>query len=59
MGTLVEGDDETVWALLRRCHERAMASCERVVTEIRIDGSGRPVGLYYAADRVDESLGEP
>ncbi len=48
MGTLVEGEDDTVWALLRRAHELAHKECGRVVTEIRLDevlpgALGRPM----------------
>jgi uncharacterized protein (TIGR00106 family) len=37
MGTVVEGDWETVMALIRKCHEEAMRDAERVVTQIKID----------------------
>lgn len=39
LGTLVEGEADEVWALVRRCHELARAENDRVLTAIRIDDS--------------------
>lgn len=56
MGTLVEGDDDAVWALLRRAHELAQAESGRVVTEIRLDVVSAGA-LERNASRFDEPLG--
>jgi len=37
MGTIVEGEPDEVWGLLRRCHETMRGSHARVVTHIAID----------------------
>ena len=37
MGTLVEGDANQIWPLLRRCHEAARKDHRRVLTTIRLD----------------------
>ncbi len=57
LGTLVEGGDDAVWALLRQCHEVALQSAERVVTDIRIDQTrGREGGLREPVARIAEAL---
>ena len=40
-GTRIEGDSVAVWELLRRCHESIPEEYGRVVTEVRIDFSGK------------------
>lgn len=50
MGTLIEGDDASVWPLVRRCHEAVRQACGRVVTELRIDDSG------YAGNDISTSV---
>ena len=37
MGTIVEGDCEAVFDLIRRCHSAVAGDCERVLTRISID----------------------
>jgi uncharacterized protein (TIGR00106 family) len=37
MGTVLEGEWETVMTLFRKCHEAVMQDSERVLTTIRID----------------------
>ena len=37
MGTVVEGSWDEVMSLARRCHEALLASCDRVITTIRLD----------------------
>ena len=37
MGTIVEGNADDVWRLIRRCHEQMRSSHNRVHTQITID----------------------
>lgn len=37
MGTIVEGDPDTVWSLIRQCHEKMRERADRVLTHISID----------------------
>jgi uncharacterized protein (TIGR00106 family) len=37
MGTIVEGEADQVWALIRQCHETMRSSARRVSTHIAID----------------------
>ncbi len=37
MGTVLEGDWETVMAVVRKCHDAAMKNSGRVLTSIKID----------------------
>jgi uncharacterized protein (TIGR00106 family) len=37
MGTIVEGEPDDVWALIRRCHETMRSFSSRVSTHISID----------------------
>jgi uncharacterized protein (TIGR00106 family) len=37
MGTIVEGEPEAVWQLIRACHEKMRDSNSRVHTQITID----------------------
>ena len=59
MGTLVEGEPEKVWDLLRHCHELARNDSGRVITEIRIDDRGDTAGaLLRNVERIEEVLGK-
>ena len=57
MGTLIEGPDEAVWALVRRCHEAVRRASGRVITELRIDDA-KQAGhdLSASVRRVEERL---
>ncbi|MGE0708850.1 MAG: MTH1187 family thiamine-binding protein [Planctomycetota bacterium] len=61
MGTLVEGDADEVWALLRRCHQAARRQRGRVLTELRLDDAGDavPPRLARSVEHVSELLGQP
>lgn len=60
MGTLVEGAADDVWRLVRRCHECAMESNQRVMTEIRIDDRTNARGeLQREVARIEELLAQP
>ncbi|HUT26748.1 MAG TPA: MTH1187 family thiamine-binding protein [Methanomassiliicoccales archaeon] len=37
MGTMIEGDDEKVMAVILRCHRRVLEISDRVATNIKID----------------------
>jgi uncharacterized protein (TIGR00106 family) len=37
MGTIVEGEPDAVWALIRECHEKMRTLARRVSTHITID----------------------
>lgn len=37
MGTIVEGEPDAVWALIRQCHEKMRTLSPRVSTHITID----------------------
>jgi uncharacterized protein (TIGR00106 family) len=37
MGTIIEGEPDEVWELIRRCHDRMKESANRVHTQITID----------------------
>ena len=37
MGTILEGEPDEVWAVVRQCHEKMRASNHRVLTHISID----------------------
>lgn len=51
MGTVVEGDWDTVMGLVKRCHQEVLKNCSRVVTTITIDDRpGKP------SDRIVEKL---
>ena len=58
MGTIVEGDVDEVFDLIKRCHKRMREDCERVSTLVRIDdragATGRIEGKVKA---VEEHLG--
>lgn len=58
MGTLVEGDDDAIWSLLRDCHDVARKGSDRVIFEVRIDAARRERRLGDAADRVRDALNE-
>ena len=51
MGTVVEGEWDTVMALIKRCHDEVMKKAMRVVSSISIDiRPGKPL------DRLTEKL---
>jgi len=58
MSTIVQGDWDNVMALIKRCHRKAMASGERVITHISIDdrkGCRNPIVRKIAS--VEQKLG--
>lgn len=60
MGTIVEGDWETVLGLVRRCHEAMRGETVRVLTHITIDDRPQASGRIAGKVRdVEEVLGRP
>jgi uncharacterized protein (TIGR00106 family) len=55
MGTVVEGEPDEIWALLRRCHEEMARISKRVLTTVRIDekkgGSGLLLGKIESVEK--------
>jgi uncharacterized protein (TIGR00106 family) len=57
MGTIVEGDPDEVWGLLRKCHETMRASAKRVITTISIDDrEGKSGAIESKIDRIEKRL---
>ncbi len=57
MGTIVEGDPDEIWSLLRKCHEAMRASAKRVITTISIDDrEGKSGAIRSKVDRVEKRL---
>lgn len=56
MGTLIEGDPEAVWELVRRCHEVTRRGAPRVITEVRID-DGASARLGQSVASLESRLG--
>jgi len=52
MGTLVEGDWDEVFALIRKCHETMRGQASRVYTHITVDDRDR------ASDRIKGKIRE-
>ncbi len=58
MGTLVEGDRDAVFDLIRECHEAMVERAPRVLTTIRIDDRrGISDGLSAKVKSVEKKLG--
>jgi uncharacterized protein (TIGR00106 family) len=58
MGTILEGEWDDVMRVVRQCHERMRADCDRITTSIRIDYRAGATGRLEAKVKsVDEKLG--
>ena len=58
MGTVLEGDWDTVMAVVKRCHAEVMREVERAVTEIRIDDrKGTEERMEKKLESVERKLG--
>jgi len=58
MSTLVEGDLEEVFSLIRRCHKELEKTCPRIYTIIKMDHrEGYKDMLNYKVGSVEEKLG--
>ena len=59
MGTVIEWDFDSVMAVIRRCHERVMELCPRVMTTIKIDDRKGSKGMLDSKVRsVEQKLGK-
>jgi uncharacterized protein (TIGR00106 family) len=59
MGTVVEGEYDEVMDLVKKCHERTMAECSRVITSIKIDDrKGRKGMMASKIESVEKRTGK-
>jgi uncharacterized protein (TIGR00106 family) len=57
MGTVIEGEPDAVWALVRRCHEEMRKTNRRVSTHLVIDDRESAVdSIHGKVDRVERRL---
>ena len=57
MGTIVEGEPEALWQLIRTCHEKMRESHSRVHTQITIDDREDVQGAIDSkGDRIEQHL---
>jgi len=60
MGTVVEGEWDELFALIRKCHMAVREKEERVLTTISIDDrKGRPDRLEQKVKSIEERIGKP
>ncbi len=60
MRTVIEGDWETVMGLIKKCHDTAMESSERVSTIITIDDrKGKTIHIGEKVSSIESALGRP
>jgi uncharacterized protein (TIGR00106 family) len=58
MGTVLEGDWDTVMGLIRKCHEEVMKDSERVLTSIKVDDrKGTEKRMDRKVESVEQKLG--
>jgi uncharacterized protein (TIGR00106 family) len=58
MGTILEGEWDDVMRVVRQCHERMRADCDRITTSIRIDYRAGATGRLEAKVKsVEDKLG--
>jgi uncharacterized protein (TIGR00106 family) len=58
MGTIVEGEAEEVWSLIKKCHEEMRRRAARVITQITIDDrEGARGRITGKVDDVEKHLG--
>ncbi len=59
MGTIIEGDRDKVFDVIKECHEKALGESERVLTSISIDDfKGKTGRLKGKVDSVNQALKE-
>ncbi len=57
MGTVLEGEFDACISVIRACHERMSADCERITCSVKIDyRRGRTDGLTAKTQRIEETL---
>ena len=60
MGTVVEGDWDTVMGVIRKCHDEVMKDSERVITRIEIDDrKGKEQRMEKKLSSVEQKLQLP
>ena len=60
MGTLVEGEWDEVFSLIRRCHQTLLGESARLVTTIKVDDrKGRSDLLKTRLDSLEKKIGQP
>jgi uncharacterized protein (TIGR00106 family) len=58
MGTVLEGDWDSVMTVVRKCHDVVMASSERALTTITIDDrKGKESRIERKLESVEQKLG--
>ncbi|MEJ2684856.1 MAG: MTH1187 family thiamine-binding protein [Candidatus Sulfobium sp.] len=59
MGTVVEGEWDELFKLIKKCHMTAMKKEERIITTISIDDrKGRPARIDQKVKSVEKRLGK-
>lgn len=59
MGTVMEGEWDDLFKLIRKCHESAMKHEERVITTISIDDrKGKPNRLDEKVKSIEKRIGK-
>jgi uncharacterized protein (TIGR00106 family) len=57
MGTVIEGEPDAVWALVRRCHEEMRKTNRRVSTHLVIDDREKAVdSIHSKVDDIERHL---
>ena len=58
MGTVVEGEWETIMAIIQKCHAEVMKDADRAVTSIKIDDrKGKKEWMEKKIESVEQKLG--
>ncbi len=58
MGTVLEGDWDTIMALVKKCHDTVMKDSERALTTITIDDrKGKEARIDKKLESVEQKLG--
>jgi uncharacterized protein (TIGR00106 family) len=58
MGTVLEGEWDSVMSVIKKCHEAVMEDSERVVTSIKIDDRrGTEARMQKKLESVEQKLG--
>ncbi len=58
MGTVLEGDWDSVMPVIRQCHDSVMRSAERAITSIKIDDrKGNEARMERKLESVEQKLG--
>lgn len=58
MGTVLEGDWDSVMSVVRKCHDAVMKDSERALTTITIDDrKGKEARIEKKLDSVEQKLG--